>query len=166
MSKLRKKIGKIIAYTGAGTLIFLILSPILMPTTVMYFFNTTYAKAPYSSSKLEKIMIGDTIDQVRNLLGEPLSIDNLDFNHGMLFTDGYYQLNPEFHSVGGGRNEPFLGLWFSERSKVNYVFNSDYTKMEDTELLGWRRKRFWSYLVNQKSLLRSHKPLSGHTREW
>ena len=115
----------------------------LYPGAIVRTLDTVYAKPPYSDIKLKKIEAGNTMEQVRQLLGEPLAIENLDFIHGMIFTEGENRLDPtvaKYHAISGGGNKPFLTIWFSEKDVVNYVSNSDYTKMKKSELIGLKKE--------------------------
>ncbi|RKZ68468.1 MAG: hypothetical protein DRQ48_08690 [Gammaproteobacteria bacterium] len=156
VNKLRKWIGIVIATTCASALLFMVVSPFLFPGVVQYYFNTVYAKAPYSNQSLEKIMPGTTTSEVRKLLGEPLSTETIDFLHCMIFTKGENGLDPtaaKFHGIGGNDKAPYLALWFSEQNKVNYVSNSHYTDLKDTELLGLLEERIVDLFGKPKETL-------------
>jgi len=127
------------------------------PEVTDYNFNTIFASVPYSDSKLSSIKPGTNKAKVRELLGEPLYIKQINFLHCLLFTNGNAGLDPsaaEFHGVGGNGKDLFLGIWFSEEDKVNFVFNNGFTKMNKAELIGLDSKRIFELLGRPKESLR------------
>lgn len=79
------------------------------------------------------------MSEVIESIGEPLSKDEIEYMHCVLYTQGSNSLDAmsaKYHGIGGSAKEPFLVIWFTEEGKVNYIFNSKYTEIANHELIG------------------------------
>jgi outer membrane protein assembly factor BamE (lipoprotein component of BamABCDE complex) len=88
-------------------------------------YNTRYT-AQYSEEKFDMIKEGNTIQEVKSLLGNPANIYNEDYFDAILYHTSNFKIEIYNNSTGiDNTNDQFILIWFDSNGKVKtfYIFN-------------------------------------------